>query len=109
VTCLHQRYRPIPIETQTPMQKKLDLPQHPKTHIDLSVGLGDTLQLILLLDGVGVAASLGSVDQLFSKALGDGLDVAESGFTGTDGKEGDGLVDTAKRGDIDGLSSDGTG
>ena len=109
MTCLHQRYRPIPIETQTPMQKKLDLPQHPKTHIDLSVGLGDTLQLILLLDGVGVAASLGSVDQLLSQALSNRLDVSESGFTGTDCEESDGLVDTAERGDIDGLTTDSTG
>jgi hypothetical protein len=75
----------------------------------LSVGLGYTLQLILLLDGVGVAASLGSVDELLSKALGNGLDVAESGLTGTDGEESDGLVDTAERGDIDGLATDGTG
>lgn len=75
----------------------------------LSVGLGNTLQLILLLDGVGVAASLGSVDQLLSQALSDGLDVAEGGLTGTDCEEGDGLVDAAERGHIDGLTADGTG
>ena len=75
----------------------------------LSVGLGDTLELILLLDGVRVAASLGSVDQLLSKALGNALDVAERGLTGTDGEEGDTLVDTAERGHIDGLATDGTG
>lgn len=67
-----------------------------KIRTPLSVGLGDTLQLVLLLDCVRVAASLGSVDQLLSKALGNALDVAERGFAGTDGKESDGLVDTAE-------------
>ena len=43
----------------------------------LSVGLGDALELILLLDGVRVGRAVGGVDQLVSKALGDGLDVAE--------------------------------
>lgn len=36
-------------------------PVHP-----LPVGLGNTLQLVLLLDGVGVAAALGGVDELLS-------------------------------------------
>jgi hypothetical protein len=81
-----------------------NLPSNP-----LPVGLGNTLQLILLLDGVGVAASLGSVDKLLSKALSNRLDVAERGLTGTGCQEGDGLVDTAERGNIDGLSADGTG
>jgi len=75
----------------------------------LSVALGDTLQLILLLDGVAVAATLGGVDELFRQALGDALDVAESGLAGANGEEGDGLVDTAEWGDIDGLATDGTG
>jgi len=75
----------------------------------LSVGLGHTLELILLLDGVRVAASLGSVDQLFSEALGNALDVAERGLTGTDGEEGDTLVDAAEGRNIDGLATDGTG
>lgn len=74
----------------------------------LSVGLCYTLQLVLLLDGVGVAASLGSVDELFSQALSDRLDVAERCLTGTDGEESDGLVDTAEGRDIDGLATDGT-
>ena len=75
----------------------------------LSVGLGDTLELVLLLDGVRVGGSLGGVDQLLSKALSNGLDVAESSLTGTDGEEGNGLVDTAEGRDIDGLATDGTG
>ena len=62
----------------------------------LSVGLSDTLQLVLLLDGVAVAAALGSVDQLFSQALSNALDVSEGGFAGTNGEEGDGLVDPAE-------------
>ena len=75
----------------------------------LSVGLGDTLELVLLLDGVRVGGALGGVDQLLGEALGNGLDVAESGLTGTDGQEGDGLVDAAEGRDIDGLATDGTG
>jgi len=74
----------------------------------LPVGLCDALELVLLLDGVAVAAALCGVDELLGQALGDGLDVAEGGFAGADGEEGDGLVDAAQRGDIDGLTADGT-
>ena len=74
----------------------------------LPIALGHTLQLVLLLDGVRVAASLGGVDQLLSKALSNALDVSESGFTGTNGEKRNGLIDTAERGDIDSLSSYGT-
>jgi len=81
----------------------------PKRKNHLSVRLGNTLQLVLLLDSVAVAASLGSVDQLLSQALGDGLDVPEGSLTGTDGEEGDGLVDTTEGRYIDGLPADGTG
>lgn len=87
----------------------LSLPCMPAQAIRLSVGLGDTLELVLLLDGVGVGRTLGGVDELLSKALGNRLDVAESGLTGTDGQEGNGLVDTAEGRDIDGLATDGTG
>jgi len=82
---------------------------HPKAKTHLSVRLGNTLQLILLLDSIAVAASLGSVNQLLSQALGNGLDVPEGSFTGTDGEEGDGLVDAAEGRYVDGLSADGTG
>lgn len=75
----------------------------------LSVALGDTLQLVLLLDSVRVAASLGGVDQLFGQALSNGLDVAERGLAGTGGEEGDGLVDSAEGRDIDSLTTDSTG
>lgn len=99
-----------------PMRNMLENVQNPSIPLPapderrhLSVGLGNTLQLILLLDGVGVGGSLGGVDKLLSEALSNGLDVAESGLTGTDGKESDGLVDTAEWGDIDGLATDGSG
>ena len=39
----------------------------------LSVRLGDSLKLILLLDGVRVGRSLGGVDELIGETLGDGL------------------------------------
>lgn len=74
----------------------------------LSVGLGHTLQLILLLDCIAVAASLGGVDQLFSQALGNALDISKGGFTGTDREEGNSLVDSAKGRDIDCLTTDST-
>ena len=67
-----------------------------KPTVDLTVGLGNTLELVLLLDGVGVGGTLGGVDQLIGQALGDGLDVAEGGLAGTSAQEPDGLVDTAK-------------
>jgi len=75
----------------------------------LSVGDGDSLQLVLLLEGVRVGRLFGSVDQLVSQALGDGLDVTESRLTGTCAQEPDGLVDTSQWRDVDGLTTDGTG
>merc|ERR1712093_278977 len=54
----------------------------------LSVALGNTLELVLLLDGVAVRAALGGVHELVGEAFGDGLDVSEGGFTDTDGDEG---------------------
>ena len=57
----------------------------------LTVGLGDTLELVFLLDGVAVAGSLGGVDQFVGQALGDGLDVTESGFPGSGAQQPDSL------------------
>jgi len=57
----------------------------------LTVGLGNTLELVLLLDGVRGRRLLGSVDKLISEALSNGLHVAEGGLTGTGGEEPDGL------------------
>ena len=89
---------------------------------DLSVGLGNSLQLILLLDGVTVAASLGGVDQLISQALGDGLDVSEGSLASSGAEKPDSLetresnikvvfsfvylVDSSERRHIHSLSSD---
>jgi hypothetical protein len=75
----------------------------------LSVGLGHTLQLVLLLDRVRVAASLGGIDQLLGEALSNGLDVAEGRLAGARRQEGDGLVDSSQWGYVDGLSADGAG
>ena len=75
----------------------------------LTVGLGDTLELVLLLDGVRVRRALGGVDQLIGQALGNGLDVAEGGLASASAQEPDGLVDAAQGRDVDGLATDGTG
>lgn len=90
--CLHERYI-----TAIAMRKCL------------SVALCDTLKLVLLLDGVRVAATLCGVDELFGKALCNALDVAEGSLASTDGQERDGLVDAAQRRHVDGLTSHGSG
>eukprot|EP00961_Rhodomonas_salina_P188447 2543343-Rhodomonas_salina.1 len=61
----------------------------------LPVGLGNTLELVLLLDRVRVGGSLGGVDDLVSKALGNGLHVTEGRLAGALGEEVDGLVHPA--------------
>jgi hypothetical protein len=94
-------------------QGKLPVYRHPyppsASSTPLPIALRNTLQLVLFLDRIAVAAAFGSVDQLFSQALSNALDVAERRFAGTDGKESDGLVDAAERRHIDGLATDGTG
>mmetsp|Transcript_1753 Transcript_1753/g.6310 ORF Transcript_1753/g.6310 Transcript_1753/m.6310 type:complete len:299 (-) Transcript_1753:325-1221(-) len=57
----------------------------------LTVRLRDTLDLVLLLDGVRVRGPLGSVDELIGEALGDGLDVTEGSLAGAGGDQVDGL------------------
>ena len=96
--------------------------RHPRPIPLLSVTLRHTLELILLLDGVRVGRTLGSVDKLIGQAFRDRLGVVEGGFaclqqesaktlehwkvvTHPDGEKRDGLVDTSKRGDIDSLST----
>ncbi len=74
----------------------------------LTVGLGNTLDLVLLLYGITVAGTLGGVDKLISKALSNGLNVTERGFAGTSGEENQSSGDTAERRDINGLTSDDT-
>ena len=73
---------------------------------NLSVGLGNTLQLILLLDSITVGAALGRVDQLVTEALSDRLDVPEGGFSGASAEEPDCLVDPPQGRDINCLPSD---
>jgi hypothetical protein len=77
-------------------------------YINLTVGLGNTLNLILLLDGIRVGRSLGGIDQLIGQALCDGLDVTERGFTCSSGQEPDSLVHTAKWGHINRLATNNT-
>jgi hypothetical protein len=48
----------------------------------LTVGLGNTFKLVLLLDSIRVGGSLGGIDELISKAFSNGLDITESSFTG---------------------------
>merc|ERR1711918_32811 len=78
------------------------------TSIHLPVGLGHALDLVLLLDCVAVGGALGSVDELLSEALSNGLDVTEGSFAGTSGEQPDSHVDTAQRRHIDGLATDHT-
>merc|ERR1712022_101467 len=61
----------------------------------LPVGLSHALNLVLLLDCIAVGGALGSVDELLSEALSDGLDVAEGCFACTGGEEPDSHVDAA--------------
>lgn len=75
----------------------------------LPIALRHTLQLVLLLDRVRVAATLRGVDELLSQALSNTLDVPERSFARTDREKSDGLIDAAERGDIDGLPADSTG
>merc|ERR1719352_1443798 len=86
-------------------------PRNPaKTMLDrcLSVGLGHTLQFILLLDSVAVGGTLGSIDELVRETLSDGLDVPESGLPGTGAEQPDGLVDPPERRHINSLTPDGS-
>jgi len=76
-----------------------------------SVTLGNSLDLILLLDGVRVgtgADTLGGGDDLIGEALRKSLVSSERGLSGTLADQEDSLVDSSERRDIDGLSADGT-
>merc|ERR1712219_60410 len=72
----------------------------------LTVGFGDALQLVLLLDGVTVGRSFGGVYQFIGEAFGDGLDVSEGGFPGAGDQEPNGLINAAERRHVDGLTTD---
>ena len=75
---------------------------------DLSVGDGNSLQFVSLLEGIRVWRFFGSVDQLVSQALSNGLDVTEGRLTSTSTQEPDGLIDTSQWRNVDSLTSDGT-
>ena len=72
-------------------QTHLEKCANEQSSVFLTVRLGDTLELVLLLDGVAVAGSLGGVDQLIGQALCDGLDVPERGLTGSGAQQPDSL------------------
>ena len=76
---------------------------------DLSVGDGNSLQFVSLLEGIRVWRFFGSVDQLVSQALSNGLDVTEGRLAGASTQKPDGLVDTSQWRHVDSLTSDGTG
>lgn len=64
-----------------------------------SVTLGDSLDLVLLLDGVAVgscAGALGGGDDLVSEGLGHGLQTAEGGLSGASGHVVDCLVHSSE-------------
>merc|ERR1740123_1510992 len=72
----------------------------------LSVGLGHTLQLVLLLDCVAVGGTLGSVDDLVRETLSDGLDVPEGSLPSSSAEQPDRLVNPPKRRHINSLTPD---
>src|SRR5512142_939347 len=71
----------------------------------LSVGLGNTFQFILLIDGIRVRRTLSSVDQFIGQAFSNGLDVSEGSFAGTGAQQPNSLVDTTEGRYIDGLTT----
>ena len=73
-----------------------------------SVTLGNSLDLVLLLDGVGVSLTdtLGGSDDFISKDLTHGFVGSEAGVSGSFTHEVDSLVDSSEWGDINSLSSD---
>jgi len=75
-----------------------------------SVTLGNSLDLILLLNGirVGLTDTLGGSNNLVRQALGHGFVWSESGFSGTLAHKVDSLVDSSHWGNINSLSSNGT-
>ena len=75
----------------------------------LTVGLGNTLDFILLFDSVRVRGSTSCIDELLSQTLGHGLQVSERGLSCASGQQVEGIVDTTERRHIDGLSTDDTG
>jgi membrane associated rhomboid family serine protease len=62
----------IRLITHTTNQENTDFP-----NFTLTIGLGNTLNLILLLDSVRVAGASGGVYNLIGQAFGNSLNIAE--------------------------------
>ena len=92
------------------MDNKLEPSVHsdPRRERILTVGLGDTLKLILLLDGERVRRTLRGVDQLIGQALSNALHITESRLTGARGEEIERLVHTAQGRHINSLTAHST-
>jgi len=74
-----------------------------------SVTLGNTLNLVLLANGIGaLRGGLGGIDDLVSESLGNALEGTECGILGTLVHQVKRLVDAAERGDIHSLAADNT-
>lgn len=75
-----------------------------------SVTLSDSLDLVLLFDGVRVTLTdtLGGVNDLVGEDFAHALVRSESGLSGSLAHEVDSLVDSSEWRDINSLSSDGT-
>ena len=69
-----------------------------------AIGLGYTLDFILLLDGIAVWRTLCSIDKFISKTFRNRLDVPECALSGACCQEIDCLVHPPQGGDIDGLA-----
>jgi hypothetical protein len=90
--------------------KSSKLSQQTDWRFSSSVTLGNSLNLVLLLDGVGVSLTdtLGGVDDFVGEGLWHGLVGSEARLSGSLAHEVDSLVDSSEWGDINSLSSDGT-
>ena len=75
----------------------------------LTIGLGDTFNFILLLNGIRVGGSTRGIDEFLGQTLGHGLQIAKGGLPGAGGQQVEGIIDATKGGHIDGLSSNDSG
>jgi hypothetical protein len=71
----------------------------------LTVALGNTLNLILLLDSIRVGRSTSSIDQLLCQTLRHGLEVSETSLTSTSGNQVQSIVYPTERRHVHGLTS----
>ena len=88
---------------------KLDRPKLKKSKRS-SVTFGNSLDLVLLFDGVGVSLTntLGGSNDFISKNLAHGFVGSEAGVSGSFAHKVDSLVDSSKWRNINSLSSNGT-